>query len=452
MNEIEKAGTIVVKKLIKHGHIAFFAGGCVRDKLLGLSFKDIDITTSASPDEVIKLFTRTVPVGVQFGVVIVLINRLSFEVATFRKDGIYTDGRHPDSVEFTNEKEDVLRRDFTINGMLYNPLTEEVIDYVGGKQDLNNRIVRAIGDPYTRFHEDKLRMIRAIRFAARFSYQIDQQTWQAIQALHQEISQVSLERIRDELVKILTENNPRVGMELLDQSGLLEVILPEISQLKGIEQPDEFHPEGDVFEHTLLILENMKKPSKELALAALLHDIGKAKTFSRTDRIRFSGHDTVGAVMCKDLCERLKFSNKETDHIVELVEQHMRFMNVKKMRESKLKRFLRQNHFADHLELHRLDCIASHGFLDLYYFCQEKLNDYQSKEENLHPPKLINGATLIKLGLKPGPVFSNILLDIENAQLEGFIKTEEEALNYVQTHYQDMILNSKNHVLMKKND
>ncbi|MDH4128740.1 MAG: CCA tRNA nucleotidyltransferase [Spirochaetota bacterium] len=436
MNKIEKLGEKIVNILTDNGFKAYFAGGCVRDKILGIPFKDIDIATSAQPNDVIHLFKKTIPVGVQFGVVIVMLDGTPFEVATFRKDINYKDGRHPESIQFTNETEDVKRRDFTINGILYDPLNDKIIDHVGGLNDINNKIIRCIGNPLERFKEDKLRMMRAIRFAARFSYKIDDQTWNGIKTLCTKIPEVSYERIRDELIKILTEGHANIGIKLLDESGILKEILPEISILKGVMQPLEYHPEGDVYNHVLLVLENLTNPSKELALAALLHDVGKPVTFSQSDRIRFNDHDNEGTKITKTICQRLKLSNKETIHITELVKQHMRFMNVQKMRESKLKRFLRQEHFNEHLELHRLDCLASHGKLDHYFFCINKLKEYASQNTNqLNPPKLIDGKKLIEIGYKPGPHFKEIINDVENAQLEGIINIESDAIDYVKSHY-----------------
>ncbi|MDH5682364.1 MAG: CCA tRNA nucleotidyltransferase [Spirochaetota bacterium] len=433
---LERTAFDIVKTLKNHGYKAYYAGGFVRDRVLGRPINDIDIATSAKPSEIKKLFRRTVAVGEQFGVIVVLSGGMSFEVATFRKDGSYSDGRHPDEVSFCDDKEDVLRRDFTINGMLYDPFEEEVIDYVGGRDDLKNRVIRAIGNPRDRFAEDKLRMIRAIRFAARFGFSIEQETWSGIRHFHEEIRVVSAERIRDELMKILTEGEARMGLELLDSSGLLKEILPEVSRLKGLQQPEEFHPEGDVFVHTMLLLENMRNPRKELAFAALLHDVGKALTYSKTDRIRFHDHDKQGAMLTKDICSRLKLSNRETHDVVDLVAQHMRFMNVRDMRESKLKRFLRQDNFTDHLELHRLDCVASHGKLDHYQFCRDKLKEYESQpEEALRPPRLIHGEALIELGFRPGPLFKTILEEVENAQLEGILQSREDAINYILSKY-----------------
>ncbi len=426
----------IVNKLVVNGYKAYFAGGCVRDKILGLPFKDIDIVTEAKPNDVMGLFRRTIPVGIQFGVIIVIVDGVEFEVATFRKDNSYIDGRHPESIKFSDELEDAKRRDFTINGMFYDPINHKIIDYVDGRKDINNRLIRSIGKPIERFNEDKLRMMRAIRFASRFGYDIEKDTWNAIKLLNKDIVSVSNERVNDELVKILTDNDPKRGIELLYESGLLNIILPEVAKLKGVEQPKDFHPEGDVFIHTLLMLKNMDNPSRELALAVLLHDVGKPSTISYDGRIRFNSHDKVGADIAKGVCKRLKLSNKSANRVVDMVAKHMKFMNVQKMRESKLKRFLRMENFSDHLELHRLDCISSHNKLDHYYFCINKLKDYSSEDNIiLNPPKLIDGKVLVDMGFKPGPIFKKIFKDVESAQLENSIKTKADAIDFVNSRY-----------------
>ncbi len=420
MDNTKKSALKIIKTLSQKGFKAYYAGGSVRDMLLKQPFKDIDIATSAKPDEIMKLFKRTIPVGLQYGVVMVLIDRIPFEVTTFRKDGPYHDGRHPDKVEFTDEKEDVMRRDFTINGILYDPITEEIIDYVEGQKDLQNKVIRAIGDPVERFKEDKLRMLRAIRFAARLSYQIELGTWNAIKIYCKNISEVSAERIRDEVIKILTEGQASVGIRLLDQSGLLDIILPEVSRLKDVGQTDDPDFKGDLLGHTLLLLDKMEKPSKELGLAVLLKHIGWD--------------------IAKSVCDRLMLSKKERDHVLTLIQQQQYFIDLPDMRESDLKRFLRQDFFEDHLELHRLEVLASHGSLDTYNFCVNKLVEYQSGDEDqLRPDKLVSGDMLIKLGFKPGPYFKRILESAENAQLEGVLETQEEAVEYVKTYYADLL-------------
>ncbi|MBI2026406.1 MAG: CCA tRNA nucleotidyltransferase, partial [Deltaproteobacteria bacterium] len=430
---MEKQAFGIVKTLNKHGFIAYFAGGCVRDKLLKKVSPDIDIATNAKPSDIEKIFEKTFPKGAAFGVMSVLIDNHEFEVTTFRKEGCYSDGRHPDHVEFTDEKQDAFRRDFTINGMFHDPLKKKVIDYVGGKKDLKKKIIRAIGHPEERFSEDKLRMLRAIRFASSLHFKIEEDTFVAIKKMAHEINQVSFERIRDEIVKILVSGNARKGFELLDDSGLLMNILPEISAMKGVEQPPQFHPEGDVFVHTMMILEMLRKNvSADLAVGALLHDVGKPTTFTIKERIRFDGHVEVGAEMAGKICRRLKFSKKTTDHVVELVKQHLKFKDVRKMRESTLKRFLRQDGFEDHLELHRMDCLACHGDLSNHSLCKEKLEYFRKLD--LKPVPLLRGKDLIELGLKPGPHFRLILNYVEDAQLEGRVQSKEDALLLAQKH------------------
>jgi poly(A) polymerase len=421
----EKA-TALVKKLVSAGFKAYFAGGCVRDMALGAEPKDYDIATDARPDDIRRLFERTIPIGAAFGVINVLYGEDAFEVATFRADGPYLDGRHPASVRFLSDREDALRRDFTVNGMFYDPLKEETIDYVGGLADLKSRIVRAIGDPEERIAEDRLRMLRAVRFAAGLGFAVEGATFAAVRKHAAEIATVSAERIRDEIVKILTGGNAAVGVHLLKESGLLAVVLPEVAAMEGVGQPEQFHPEGDVLNHTLLMLELAEKPSVTLALGILLHDIGKPGTYSVQDRIRFHGHTTVGADMAARLMKRLRFSTRETEAVVDLVREHLQFMNVREMRESTLKRFLRRENFDEHLALHRLDCLASHGKLDNYRFCLLKRREYGP--ETIAPPRLLTGHDLIALGLRPGPIFRKILDSIEDAQLEGKLQGREEAL------------------------
>jgi poly(A) polymerase len=398
MSDPKQFATTVVRTLRDHGHQAYFVGGCVRDLLLGRQPADYDVTTDAIPDEVMRIFPQTYAVGAQFGVVLVPLPQdkdsdhqksdnseavptgkdHAVEVATFRSDIGYSDGRHPDQVVFSKTpQEDVERRDFTFNGLLLDPITNEVLDFVGGRADLAARIVRAIGDPERRFTEDKLRMLRAVRFAARFDYAIDPATFAAIQKLAPHIHQVSQERVRDELTKMLTEGRASRAFQLLDETGLLAQVLPEIVAMKGVEQPPQYHPEGDVFVHTLLLLENLPHPaSRTLAWGALLHDVGKPPTFRvAPDRIRFDGHVEVGVKMAEEICHRLRFSNDDTAQILALVQNHMRFADVTRMRESTLKKFLRMPRFAEHLELHRMDCTSSHGDLTLYNFAKVPRRD-----------------------------------------------------------------------------
>ena len=423
---MKELATTIVKKLIQKGYTAYFAGGCVRDLLMQRDSADIDIATSAKPEEILSLFPKTFEKGKAFGVVSVLLEEHEFEVATFRKEGKYSDGRHPDSVSWTDDKQDALRRDFTINGMFYDPLTQKVIDYVGGQEDLKKKIIRTIGEPKHRFDEDKLRMMRAVRFSARFGYPIEENTKKAILEMAPSITEVSPERIREELLKILTQAHPHTGIDLLSHVGLLKIILPEIEIMKGVEQPPQFHPEGDVYIHTLLVLQNLKNPNPQLAMGALLHDVGKPPTFAIKERIRFDGHVEVGADMARKICRRLRFSNKETEHICRLILDHLKFMHVKHMRKSTLKRFLSQERFQDHLDLHKADCLGCHGLLENYEFCKEKLEEL--KKEPIPKKPLVSGHDLIRLGFKPGPLFKKILTTIETARLEGEIKIKSEGL------------------------
>jgi len=453
--------TEVVRTLRQRGHQAYLVGGCVRDVLLKREPADYDVATDATPDEVLRIFPRTWAVGAQFGVVLVPVKEEKqvlrsaqddkkeaqqqvlryaqddkasgvVEVATFRSDGLYTDGRHPDQVTYTRDpKEDVQRRDFTINGLLLDPLNNEVLDYVGGRADLNAGIIRTIGQSERRFAEDKLRMLRAVRFAARFRYQIDPATFEAIRALRSEIHQVSRERVRDEIVKMLTEGHARRAFELLDQTGLLKEVLPEVDRMHGVEQPPQFHPEGDVWVHTLLLLEGLpEKTAPTLAMGALLHDVGKPPTFRvAPDRIRFDGHVEVGVRMAEEICHRLRFSNHDTEQIALLVANHMRFADVQEMKPATLKRFFRLPRFDEHLELHRLDCLASHRDLTLYNFAREKLAEMPA--EQIRPKPLLTGDDLIAMGYTPGPQFKQMLAAVEDGQLEGRLGDPGQARAFV---------------------
>jgi poly(A) polymerase len=428
------------------GFEAFLAGGCVRDLILGREPADYDVATSATPDVVLSLFERTFAVGAHFGVVLVAPRdenaRFVTEVASFRCDGLYSDGRHPDEVQYTRSaEEDVRRRDFTINGLLLDPLRNiddprtAVIDHVGGLADLDAGIVRAIGRPELRFEEDRLRMLRAVRFAARFGFHLEAGTQSAIRALAPRIHVVSRERVRDELTKMLTEGHARRAFESLDATGLLAQVLPEISRMKGVEQPPQFHPEGDVWIHTLMLLEQLEPCCSEtLAWGALLHDVGKPATFRRApDRIRFDGHVEIGVAIAADICRRMRFSNEETRQIIALVENHMRFADVQQMKSSTLKRFFRLPKFEEHLALHRMDCMAAHRHLENYEYVRER---WQSMpEEEVRPPRLITGRELIAVGYKPGERFREMLQAAEDAQLEGAISTPEEALQLVREKF-----------------
>ena len=426
----------IARRLRDAGRIAYFAGGSVRDFLRGVAPKDIDIATDARPEQVQKLFPRTYAVGAHFGVIVVLEDGLQFEVATFRSDGAYVDGRRPAEVHFSSAEEDAARRDFTINGMFFDPVTEQVIDFVGGRADLEARIVRAIGDPAQRFAEDRLRMLRAVRFAATLEFEIEPATWAALQASSASISEISAERIREELVRIFMSPQRVRGWDLLDASGLMRVVLPEIERLKGCEQPPQFHPEGDVFKHTRIMLELLpEQVSLPLVFSVLFHDIGKPPTYSvdETGRIRFNGHDRVGAEMTEAVMQRLRFSRAEIDATVEMVRQHMVFKDVPNMRTAKLKRFMARPTFHDELELHRVDCASSHAMLDNYEFLLRKGEEFAS--EPIIPPPLVRGDDLKALGLQPGPRFGEILEAVETRQLEGGFRDREEALEWVRREY-----------------
>jgi poly(A) polymerase len=452
----------IVHALREHGHQAYLVGGCVRDLLLGREPADYDVATDAKPDEVMRIFPETYAVGAQFGVVLVPgstseqpahnencsaeIGNEEFalghhhkscvEVATFRCDVGYSDGRHPDEVRFSKDpREDVQRRDFTINGLLLDPIENRVLDYVGGQDDLKSKIIRAIGDPALRFAEDKLRMLRAVRFAARFEYTIDAATFRSIQQLAPQIHQVSRERVRDEITRMLTEGHARRAFELLDETGLLREVLPEIAAMKGVEQPPEFHPEGDVFVHTLLMLDKLPHPCPAaLAWGVLLHDVGKPPTFRRApDRIRFDEHARVGTKMAEAICRRLRFSGDETKQVVALVENHMRFGDAERMNPSTFKKFIRLPHFEQHLELHRLDCESSHRNLRLYNFTREKMKSLPPEE--VRPTPLVTGDDLIAAGYSPGPLFKEILAAIEDAQLDGKLQSKEEAMQLVRREF-----------------
>jgi poly(A) polymerase len=452
-----EAAVQIVETLRSSGYEAWLAGGCVRDLLLGREPKDYDVATSATPDVVLEMFPRTFAVGAHFGVVLVasdagagcedgaVAERCITEVATFRSDGLYSDGRHPDEVRYTKTaREDVQRRDFTINGLLLDPmlvsgsadpLRKAVLDYVGGLDDLDAGIVRAIGEPHRRFEEDHLRLLRAVRFAARFGFALEPRTAAAIRALAARIHAVSRERVREELTKMLTEGKARRAFELLDETDLLVQVLPEISRMKGVQQPPQFHPEGDVWIHTLMLLKQLE-PGCELTLAwgALLHDVGKPPTFRvAPDRIRFDGHVEVGVAIGADICRRFRFSNDETRQILSLIENHMRFADAPRMKASTLKRFFRLENFPEHLALHRMDCLAAHANLDIYNFVRESFA--AMPEESVRPKPLLTGRDLIAAGYTPGPQFKAMLQAVEDAQLEGAIASTEEALALVRTRF-----------------
>jgi len=447
----------IIRALREHGYQAYLVGGCVRDLLLRREPADYDIATDATPGDVMRIFPDTYAVGVQFGVVLVpapvgqspggsptpscagdapATRTATVEVATFRSDIGYSDGRHPDEVRFSRDpREDVQRRDFTINGLLLDPLADRILDYVGGQKDLAAGIIRTIGDPAHRFDEDKLRMLRAVRFAARFQYTVESDTLRAVQALSPRIHQVSRERVRDELTKMLTEGRARRAFLLLDEACLLPQVLPEITAMKGVAQPPQFHPEGDVFVHTLLLLDQFPHPcSPTLAWGALLHDVGKPPTFRvAPDRIRFDGHVDVGVRMAEDICRRLRFSNDDTRQILALVANHMRFANAQQMNQSTFKKFVRMPHFGEHLQLHRLDCLSSHGDLTTYSFIGEKIASLP--QEAIRPAPLITGDDLIAAGYHPGPRFKEILAAVEDGQLEGRLVSRTEAMNFISRQF-----------------
>ncbi|MFZ0304686.1 MAG: CCA tRNA nucleotidyltransferase [Terracidiphilus sp.] len=488
-----EAALKIVRMLRAAGHQGYLAGGCVRDLLLGRAPGDYDVATSATPDIVLKMFPRTFAVGAHFGVVLVAdddagkepaspelfskdskAGRPVTEVATFRSDGAYSDGRHPDAVRYTaSPEEDVKRRDFTINGLLLDPLaadlaalvseenevsgldrgthpvvgsraakashkneralapTAGLLDYVGGVADLGAGIIRAIGRPEQRFEEDHLRMLRAVRFAARFGFELEAETLRAIRSLASRIRAVSRERVRDELTKMLTEGHARRAFELFDETSLLNEVLPEIARMKGVAQPPQYHPEGDVWTHTLMLLEQLEPGcSMTLAWGALLHDVGKPPTFRvAPDRIRFDGHVEVGVAMGAEICRRFRFSNEETRQILALIENHMRFADTERMKTSTLKRFFRLENFAEHLALHRMDCMAASRNLDHYNFARERW--LAMPEETVRPKPIITGRELIAAGYEPGAGFREMLRAAEDAQLEGAVATEEEALKLV---------------------
>ena len=422
------------------GHQAYLVGGCVRDLVLGREPADYDVATDALPERVQQLFPDSIAVGARFGVLIVAEDSVQVEVATFRSDVGYSDGRHPDRVTYARSpEEDVRRRDFTINGLLLDPRTGEVLDFVGGRDDLRAGLLRAIGEPGLRFREDKLRMVRAVRFAARLDYAIEQATLAALRRLAPQVTQVSAERLRDELTKLLTEGAARRGFELLDETGLLIIVLPEAAKMKGVEQPPQFHPEGDVWIHTRLMLEKLAAGSSPtLAWGVLLHDVGKPPTFtpaaSTGDRIRFDEHVEVGTRMAEEICRRLRFSNDDTEQVAALVANHLRFKDVFEMRPSTLKRFVRLPRFEEHLELHRLDCLASHGMLDAYQFVCQFLE--QTPPAQVRPARLVSGDDLKQMGFAPGPRFREILRAVEDAQLDGRLASRAEALAFIRQNYQ----------------
>ena len=434
MSAREKA-IFVVERLRQEGFEAFFAGGCVRDMLLDKAPQDYDIATSARPEDIQRVFTETIPVGAQFGVILVLVDGEPFEVASFRHDGPYLDGRRPSHVRYGSLQEDIFRRDFTINGMIYDPVEDRVIDLVEGRKDLERRTIRAIGDAQQRFEEDRLRMIRAVRFAAGLDFAIEPLTFDAIKQLAATITQISWERIGEEVTRILTEGGARRGFELLDETGLLEVLLPEIAALKGSQQSPDFHPEGDVFAHTMLLLSHLDAPTETLAYGCLLHDVAKPVCARQeAQRITFYGHTEKGAQMAEEILKRLKRGRAVWERVSYLTRNHLRHVQAPHMRLSTLKRFLREDGIDELLELARIDALSSNGDLQYYQFCKQRLAEL--KVEEIRPAPLVRGDDLIAMGFKPGPVFADILRQVEDAQLGGEITSREEALEWIQRHYE----------------
>jgi poly(A) polymerase len=428
--ESEALARAVIAKLRGAGHQAYLVGGSVRDLLLGAKPKDFDVSTDARPERIMDLFPKSGQVGAHFGVVLVRDALAQVEVATFRSDHDYADGRRPASVHFESDpREDVLRRDFTINGLMMEAETGEVLDYVGGRADLERRVVRAIGDPDVRFREDHLRLVRAIRFAARLGFEIDSTTFEAMVRHHALILKVSAERVHEELTRILIEGGARRGFELLDASGMLADLLPEVAAMKGVGQPPQFHPEGDVWAHTLLLLEGLGRATPTLAWGALLHDVGKPPTFRVAERIRFDGHVEEGVKLAHGILNRLRFSRDDMERVEALIANHMRFKDAHRMKQSTLKRFLRMPGFGDHLELHRLDCLASNRNLENYDLVKRKLEELPI--EQLKPSPLVTGTDLIAEGYEPGPRFAEMLAAVEDAQLEGRLGSRDEALAMV---------------------
>jgi poly(A) polymerase len=433
---MEEAARRIATRLRGSGHVAYFAGGCVRDLLRGLAPKDFDVATDAPPEVVQKIFPRTYAVGAKFGVIVVVDKEMNFEVATFRSDDAYVDGRRPVAIHFSSPEEDAKRRDFTINGMFFDPVANEVLDFVGGRADLETKLVRAIGEPAQRFTDDRLRMLRAVRFATVLDYKIDHQTWDALVASAASINEISAERIREEVVRIFLSPQRVRGWDLLDSSGLMRAILPEVEAMKGCLQPEQFHPEGDVFQHTRLMLSLLpEKVSVPLVCSVLFHDVAKpvTATVDETGRIRFNEHDRIGAEMTEAIMGRLRFSRAEIDATVEMVRQHMVFKDVPKMRVAKLKRFMARPTFEDELELHRVDCASSHRMMDNYEFLLCKREEFAN--EPIIPPPLVRGGDLIALGLKPGPRFGEILEAVETRQLEGMLRNREEALEWLKREF-----------------
>ena len=444
-DETFKTAERIIATLRARGHVALLAGGCVRDRLMKRVPTDYDIATSARPLNVQSAFKRTEPVGAAFGVMLVIEDQQPFEVATFRADGAYSDGRHPDTITFTNAEEDAKRRDFTVNAMFYDVDERRVIDFVGGQQDLENKILRCVGDAARRFEEDKLRVLRAVRFAAELGFEIEAETWKQVKIFSKKIHDVAWERILLEMNKLLTGRDPMRALELLKDSGLLEQLLPELLPTIGCAQPDEFHPEGDVWLHTKMVVKELQTDNAWLAWAGLLHDVGKPPTFSHEegDRIRFNMHESVGAEMAESICKRFKMPKLASERIVTLVADHLRFNPMRDMGEAKLRRLMRRADIEDLFALHKADCVASHGDMELYDLArrrQAKLKA-ESSTRPLAPEPLLTGQDLIAAGLKPGPRFKEILAELEDLQLEGKLSSKAQAEAWFQEkHLQDKLI------------
>lgn len=428
-----ESATELARRLIAAGHTVYFAGGCVRDRLRGRTPQDYDLATSAAPEQVTALFPGANQVGAHFGVVIAKHGGHATEIATFRTDGVYADGRRPESVAFAGPEDDARRRDFTVNGLFEHPLSGEVIDYVGGRDDLEAGRIRAIGEPAERFREDGLRLLRAVRFAVTLDFQIEETTWRAIRELAPNLAQISVERIRDEFSRVLLSPRRGRGLDRLAESGLLAVFLPEALDLIDCDQPPQWHPEGDVFTHTRMVLEGLgDDPPLELCLAGLLHDIAKPPTRTVDEaegRIRFNGHDKLGATMTEDILRRLKYPNRIIADAAFMVARHMRFMHVQDMRAAKLKRFMSAPTFPLELALHRADCAASNGFTANYDFLVRKRAEFAAAP--LIPEPLLSGRDLIDHGLTQGPRFKDILDAAQTEQLEGRLTTRPQALDWL---------------------
>ena len=434
--QAEAAARAVIARLHEAGYVAYFAGGCVRDWLRGETPVEFDVASDATAVEVQALFPRTVPVGAQFGVVLVLIDGVPTEVASFRTDEPYHDGRRPSGVRPATPEADAQRRDFTINGMFRDAVSGEVIDYVGGRADLAAGVVRAIGDPHARIGEDRLRMLRAVRFAARLGFAIEAETFAAIRTHAAAITSVSLERIGDEIVRILTEGAAQRGFRLLDETGLLDHVLPEVAAMRGVEQSPDYHPEGDVFVHTLLLLAGLEAGAPaELALAALLHDVSKGECAGRRPdgRITFYGHAEIGAERAVAICQRLRRSRQTWETVEWLVRHHLRIAAAPQMRRSTLRRLLAEPHIELLLQLGRLDALASNKDLTAYDFCRRAQAEFA--DEPVKPPPLVRGRDLLELGYPSGPLFAEILAAVEERQLEGELTDREAALAWVRQRW-----------------